>query len=59
MNNKTNEEIGELARDFVARTVEFYNELEDKPFFMPVETTTRDELNGETVPKKGRNAKEV
>lgn len=59
MNNKTNEEIGELARDFVARTVEFYNELEDRPFFMPVERDSRDELNGETVPKKGRNAKEV
>ncbi len=57
--NKKNEEIGKAATSFIAQTVNFYNNLSQKPVCRPASQELLEKLQHQSIPAKGRPVEEV
>lgn len=56
---KQNERIGRLMKEFVAHTVDFYNDLETRPVCSLAPQKTLHALQTQTIPAQGRPVEEV
>lgn len=60
MKNKSqNEQIGILMKDFAARVVNLYNQMETQPVCHPVSKETFSHLENQPIPDQGRPLQEV
>lgn len=54
-----NEQIGTLVRDFVTKTVGFYNHLEERPVCHPASPESLAHIQDQSIPALGRPIREV
>lgn len=59
MINEQNRQIGELMKEFVGQTVDFYNNMKTKPVCRPCDENTLKHLKKQPVPEQGRPVQEV
>lgn len=56
---KQNAQIGELMKEFIARTIHFYQEMPMQPVCRPAAKETLEALKKQTIPVQGRSVQEV
>lgn len=54
-----NRQIGDLMKDFVGHTIDFYDNLQAQPVCRPVDNRTLKYLEGLPIPKQGRPIQDV
>lgn len=54
-----NRQIGALMEDFVGRTIDFYDNLQEQPVCRPVDNQTLKYLEEQPIPKEGRPIQDV